>query len=188
LPPGELRFEGGYGGLQGSHRERVLWEIAESYGDLVDPSFGPSGVRGSGELGLRMPWSYTGTVREFERLVGVLRGAEPVLRWHLLEYHLKAVRVVRFEVVRVQKGRRLVELRHPDGSLVMRRQVDFRRHPAAVKGQAEAAVRWLAAMWGAPFEPEIPVHPEELRERRAAARRAELEERRRRDEELLVAV
>jgi hypothetical protein len=186
--------------LSPSSRERVLWEIAESYSELVDPSFGPSGVRGSGELGLRMPWSYTGTVREFERLQQRLRVEDAVLGWHLLEWHLKAERVTRLETVTVLRGRRRVQLRHPDGSLVMRRTVTYRRHPGAVEGRwleeerawaspsARAAVAWIATRFE--FEPEIPVHPEELRERRLAAQRAAAEERRRRTgvEEVLEAV
>lgn len=59
----------------------------------------------------------------------------------------------------------------------MRREIVYLRHPAADEGKARLAVAWIAGRFG--FEPEVPVHPEELRERRAAARRAAVEEKRR---------
>lgn len=59
----------------------------------------------------------------------------------------------------------------------MRREIVYLRHPAADEKEARRAVAWIAERFR--FEPEVPVHPEELRERRLAAQRAAVEERRR---------
>jgi hypothetical protein len=99
-----------------SSRARVLWEIAERYHELVDPLNSGEGIRGTGELVPLMPRTYTATVKEFERLFAVMRNQARqqafrgeslgTLRWHILEYHLKAERIVRLEVVTVKQGRR----------------------------------------------------------------------------------
>jgi hypothetical protein len=163
-----------------SNRARVLWEIAEEHDELVCPLNGGEGVRGTGESVPMMPPTYSATVREFERLMGVMRNqarqqafrgcAVGTLRWHVLEYLLKPERVVRAETVKVRKGRRLVELRHPDGSLVMRPVVGYaRRDPGARKDRAADGIEWIAEHWSLSFEPQKWVDPEERRARRAAA-------------------
>lgn len=161
-----------------SYRERVLWEVAERYHEFTDPLNGPSGVPGSGELPSRMPWTYTATVREFERLLGVMRGSAGqdwfrdwrvlALRWHLLEWHLKAERVVRQEVVTRTVGRRVVVLLDAAGEPLRKPAVGVRRHPGAVEGRARDAVAWMAEGWGLACEPELPVDPEERRRRVSA--------------------
>lgn len=140
-----------------SYRERVLREVAERYGELVDPLQSGSGVRGTGELGLAMPRTYTATVREFERLAVELRSVDPGLHWHLLEWFLKAERVIRHEPVWVTtaSGKRR-RMRGPGGFYVTRAMVGFRRHPGAVAELAFRAIGWIAEEWGLPVEPESP--------------------------------
>jgi hypothetical protein len=163
-----------------SHDAEVLWDIAELYDELVCPLNGGEGVRGTGESVVMMPPTYTATVKEFERLLGVMRNQARqqafrgeslgTLRWHILEYLLKPQRIVRLQTVKVRKGRRLVELRHPNGDLVMRPVVGFTgRDPGARKERAEDGLEWIAARWGLAYPPQKWVDPEERQRRQVAA-------------------
>lgn len=54
-------------------RVKVLRVIAERYLELVDPMQGPSGISGDGGSSGFMPDTYSPTVREFERLMSVMK-------------------------------------------------------------------------------------------------------------------
>lgn len=143
-----------------SSREAVLWQIASLYSDLVSPLNGPSGVPGDGDSYGGMPSTYTPTIREFERLLVVMREGDAhirSLRWHLLEYHLKATRVMRHEprnVITKGKGRsRLVDA---DGNVVTVPVIRITRHPKADEGKAREAVALMARWWGLRSEPMLP--------------------------------
>lgn len=143
-----------------------MWDIAARYHELVDPLNSGEGVRGTGELVPLMPATYTESVREFERLYDLMRNRAKqesfrgvsvgTLRWHILEYHLKAEKVVRIEPVRVLKGRKRVQLRDANGDLVVRLNVGYRRHPDAREGRAVDGIEWIAGRWGLRSEPMLP--------------------------------
>lgn len=143
----------------------VLWRIAELYTDLTDPLNGPSHVRGDGAATTGMPPTYTQTVREYERLVKVLRddrnrpltqladGRKVSARqcwWHLNEWHHKARRVIRHVPVTTpgKRGRRLA-VRHADGSPVTVPQLSWLRDPAADEQVARQAVVLIGVLWDA---------------------------------------
>lgn len=174
-PPATLLRDTGQAAPKNS-RERVLWEIAERYDELVSPLNGPADLRGSGERHAMMPASYTPTVQEFERLLGVMRNQAKqqafrghsigTLRWHILEYCLKAVRTIKQQPVTVVKRgkKKPVPLRHKDGSPVTAPAFHYVRHPQARKEMAELGISWMAQNWGLKTEPMLWTEP-----KRAAA-------------------
>lgn len=117
------------------------------------------------------------TVREFERLMTTMRNdrhraliavydakgnliekaSVRKLHWHLLEYHLKAVRTTRAPKLTIAKGhtRKLVKLQVDDhGSPLPIFRVH--RHPQARMELAAAATEWQADNWGLSHEPMLP--------------------------------
>ena len=154
-------------------RFSVLWRIAELYTELVDPLNGPGGVRGTGEAVLGMPAEYTPTVREYERLVKLLRDdrSVPLLRledgtkvsarscwWHLEHWHHRAQRVIRhMPVTKVGKRGRLMTVRNSDGSPVTVPTIVWLRDPAADEVRAKRAIQWMCTNWKLPSEPFLPV-------------------------------
>lgn len=155
-----------------SPRATVLWTIAENYMDLVDPLNSRAGIHGTGEALALTPATYTSTVREFERLMGVMRNdrhrslitltsGEKVsvrsLRWHLLEYHLKAVRTTRAPKLMIARGhtRKLVKLQVDDHGAPLP-QFRVHRHAQARIEFAAAATEWQATNWGLSHEPMLP--------------------------------
>lgn len=157
-----------------SYRERVLWEIAERYHEFTE-TLVSAGIPGNGETFgvLEMPDTYTPTVREFERLLGVMHNQAKQksfrgvglgrLRWHLLEWHLKAERVIRREPVTAKKNGKVVVLRDADGLMVVRPVIGFRRHRDAREERARDAVAWMAENWGLFSEPMLPGFEERVR-------------------------
>lgn len=155
-----------------SPRATVLWTIAANYNDLVDPLNSRAGIHGTGEALALTPATYTSTVREFERLMTTMRNdrhralitlttGEKVsvrsLHWHLLEYHLKAVKTTRAPKLTIAKGhtRKLVKLQVDDHGAPL---PIFRvhRHPQARIELAVAATEWQAENWGLSHEPMLP--------------------------------
>lgn len=148
-------------------RVLVLAQIADWYSELVDPLSGPSGVPGDGESPVGMPRTYTPTVREFERLLGVMRNrarqeayagfALGKLRWHVMEWFVSPPRVRREEPVFVDgkggKRRRLVGV---DGRPVTRPRIVRLRHRDAREDRALLGLEWMAANWGLVSEPMLP--------------------------------
>lgn len=150
-----------------SKREQVLWTIAGLYNELVDPLNGPAALRGDGDSVVRMPETYTQTVREYERLVALMRNQAKqqafegfsigTLRWHLVEWHHRSVKVVKHEPVTVMKGKKRLNVRHPDGTPVTRPKVSYIRHKDANVKRAELAIRWMAKHWNEKLgEPMVP--------------------------------
>lgn len=156
-----------------SPRATVLWTIAENYQDLVDPLNSRAGIHGTGEALALTPATYTSTVREFERLMTTMRNdrhrslitlgaGERVsvrsLHWHLLEYHLKAVRTTRAPKLTIARGhtpRKLVKLQVDDQGSPLP-QFRVHRHPQARLELAAAACEWQAENWGLSHEPMLP--------------------------------
>jgi hypothetical protein len=152
-------------------REHILWRIAELYTDLTDPTGGPSDIRGPGESdGGMNPKLYTPTVKEYERLVKLMRDDrhEPLIRtngerlsirslwWHLEHFHHRAVRVTRHYPVTAKAGGKIVQLHHQDGSLVTRPAISHLRDPKANEQKAQLAIEWIAQHWNLQSEPMIP--------------------------------
>lgn len=151
---------------QQSHRERVLWEIALNYHDLVDQLGGGFRETDTPVIGMN-PTTYTPTVREFERLAKQARTPESqhvvydgdlliTLGWHLLEYAIKAEPKIRLAIVTVKKNGKTHALKDADRNLVKRPERAWRRHPAASETLAKKACSWMAEEWDRPFEPELP--------------------------------
>lgn len=156
-----------------SPRELVLWRVAGLYRDLVEPLNSGSGVPGTGEgVPVLSEKLYTATVREFERLLRVMRDdrhaslvtledGEKVsvrqCRWHLVEWHLRGERVMAWPkpTVRANEGRKLVKLPLDEDGRPLPR-VRVLRHPQAREHLAAEAVRWMAANWRLPVEPMLP--------------------------------
>lgn len=141
-------------------REEVLWKIAELYNDLVSPLNGPSGVRGDGESYGGMPSTYTPTLREFERLLRAMRESDEqtrLLRWHLLEWHLKATRVIKHEprIVRTKTRKRSLLLDEM-GNIVTVPVVRVCRNARADENKAREAVAIMARCWSLKSEPMLP--------------------------------
>lgn len=145
------------------HRVEVLVVLLERYQELVDPLNGPSGVAGDGESVVRMPITYTASVRELERLLRVMREdrSEPLqlvggrkvsvraLWWHVYHrYIASTTRTVDVEVLKRGKNGK----RHRD---IERRAVpcyDRAVNPVLVA----AGVSWMAEAWSLASEPMIP--------------------------------
>lgn len=151
----------------------MLWTIAANYQDLVDPT-ASAGIQGDGNtFGLQLtPATYTSTVREFERLMTTMRNdrhralitltsGERVsvrkLHWHLLEYHLKAVRTTRAPKLTIARGhaRKLHKLQVDQHGAPLP-QFRVHRHPQARIELAVAATEWQADNWGLSHEPMLP--------------------------------
>lgn len=153
-------------GAQSTYRERVLWEIAERYHDYVDTLNGPTGVPGDGSGTDGMPKTYTATVREFERLLCLMRNQAKqqsfnghslgTLRWHIVEYHLKAQRVVRQQPILARKNGKMVALRTIDGKPATRPVLAYIRDPQVREQKARDGIAWMAQHWGLATEPMLP--------------------------------
>lgn len=156
-----------------THREEILWRIAELYPALVDPLNSGSGIPGTGDrLPMLDPKLYTATVREFERLLTLMKtdrseslvtlssGAKHSVRsllWHLGEWHLRCETVVRHEPVKARgKHGKVSTLVDTSGRPVTAPKLAKRRHPAAREKLAEQAIVWMAARWSLPVEPMLP--------------------------------
>lgn len=155
-----------------NQREKVLWTIAELYSDLVDPLNGPASLRGDGESLALMPSTYSPTVKEYERLVKLMRDdrSEPLVRtssgervsvrslwWHLNEWHHRAEKVIRHvpKQAKTKRGKTLRVL-NADGSVATQPALAWRRDPGANQARAELAIQWIACRWGLPVEPMLP--------------------------------
>lgn len=150
-------------------RVAILAEIALRYHELVDPGL-REGLRGDGNGCPRMPTTYTPTVKEFERLMRLMRSqarqqashGESVgtLRWHVNAWYVNAQKVVRHRPVHVPSHGKLKALRDQDGHIVTRPVVSYRRHPDARQQKADWGIEWIAQHWGLETEPML---PEEIR-------------------------
>ena len=147
-------------------RVEVLAEIADRYWELVDPNH-RNGERGSGDREVKMPASYTNSVKEFERLLNVMRNqgrqkafkGEPlcVLRWQVLAWHVNARKIIRHEPVLVFARGRWQQVRDPEtGELVTRPTVNFSRDRQAREEKARLGLEWMAENWGLLSEPMLP--------------------------------
>lgn len=145
-------------------RLTILREIARLYPELIDPLNGPNSIRGTGDsLGL-MPPTYTATVREYERLVKLMRDdrSEPLIElngqkvsvrslwWHLEHWHHRAQRVIRHTEIHTagKKGRKLRVL-NADGTPTTRPTIHHLRDPKASEAKADRALEWIAQHWDA---------------------------------------
>lgn len=152
------------GGVSRS-RVAVLTEIAERYGELVEPLNGPDRVRGDGGSVVRMPRTYTATVREFERLVVRLRVERRDLWWHLDGWWLSATTRTIWVCPRCgpcHQAEHVHRKRKDPGLLVVKckRAVQWSRLPGARESLAKQAVVVLAEWWALDHEP---MRPEEIR-------------------------
>lgn len=156
-----------------THREQVLWRIAELYGDLVDPLQSGAGIPGTGEsIPMLSESLYTPTVREFERLLKTMKddrhaalrtledGSKASVRqcrWHLVEWHIRAERTLNWPSLKVKAnaGRKLVKLPLDEDGRPLP-AVRVTRHPQAREELAVEAVRWMAAHWRLATEPMLP--------------------------------
>lgn len=167
-----------------SPRAAVLWTIAANYNDLVDP-IASAGIQGDGaSFGLQLtPPTYTTTVREFERLMTVMRNdrhsalisiyddkgnfiekaSVRKLHWHLLEYHLKATKTMTVPKLTIARahGRKLHRLPVDEHGAALPK-ITMRRHPQARIELAAQAVEWQATNWTLDHEPMIPKASYEL--------------------------
>jgi hypothetical protein len=147
-------------------RVEILSQIALRYHELVEPA-GRNGIPGDGEGVTLTPRTYTGTVREFERLMCVMRNQAKQqayagyslgkLRWHVLKWFVDAQPVVRSVPLLVSgKGGNLVAAYDSDGERAMVRTVGFIRDRDAREDRAMLGLGWMAETWGLRHEPFLP--------------------------------
>lgn len=175
-------------------RMKILTAVAERYHELTETQ-SPGGSSGTGSLvaltpherhclllttlgrGARCTCAYR-TVREFERLLGVMREGRHslvlvagekhsvrALRWHLVGWYVDARRVVRHFPKRPVKGQRLAVpvgqeiLRDGSGAFVPSIvREDWQRTAGARKELADVGLRWVAVAWPDRFgEPMLPL-------------------------------
>lgn len=79
-----------------------------------------------------------------------------VLRWHLVEWFLKAETVTKHYPVTVIRGGRRVALTHRGGEPVTRPEIVARRSPNARQHLAMLGISWMADHWSLALEPMIP--------------------------------
>jgi hypothetical protein len=150
-----------------SKRVEVLAQIALRYHELADPHNGPDRVRGDGDSVSLMPRTYTATVKEFERLMGVMRNQAkqqayagwPLgkLRWHIMAWFVDAQPVVRSRPLLVTgKGGKLVPAYEATGERAMVRTAAFIRNPDAREDRALLGLGWMAEAWALKVEPMLP--------------------------------
>lgn len=148
-------------------RVNVLAEIARCYAELVDPLNGGSGVPGDGSSPIQMPRTYTPTVKEFERLLRLMRHTSDqqgkyegyrlkTLAFHLEGWHTTAERIIRRQPVIVVSHGKPRQLKNHDGSTKTRPVIAYRRHPEALEERAQLALRWIAEQWSLGHEPMLP--------------------------------
>lgn len=142
-------------------RVRVLVEIAERYHELVDPLNGPGESVGTGELLSLMPRTYTATVKEFERLVKLLRVEERELWGHVNGWWLSATTRTVWLCPRcgpchqsehVHQGRKTGK----PLTVKCRRVRQWRRATGARESLALEGLNWVADRWGLGTEPMLP--------------------------------
>lgn len=146
-----------------NQREKVLWTIAGLYSELIDPLNGPASLRGDGESLALMPSTYTATVKEYERLVKLMRDdrSEPLVRtpggdkvsvrslwWHLEHWHHRAERVIRHvpKQAKTKRGKTLTVM-NQDGRPATEPKLAYRRDPGASVARAELAIQFIASRW-----------------------------------------
>jgi hypothetical protein len=149
-----------------SKRVEVLSQIASRYVELTEPC-GKDGIRGDGTGVSLMPRTYTATVKEFERLMGVMRNQAKQkayagwslgkLSWHILEWFVKAEPVVRSRPLLVTgKGGKLVPAYESTGERAMIRTAAYLRNPDAREDRALLGLEWMAGAWALRIEPMLP--------------------------------
>lgn len=159
-PPGKLRLLPGQAAPI-SGRVHVLTEIAARYSDLVDTLNGPDGVRGDGGSGLRMPRTYTATVREFERLVLQLRDTDRNLWWHLDGWWLSATTRTMYHCPRcgmTHQSEHVHGKKSGHGLMVVKCKpvVVYTRRSGVREGYAKQAIERIAEAWALGHEPMLP--------------------------------
>jgi hypothetical protein len=149
-----------------ANRVEILSQIALRYHELVEPA-GRNGIPGDGEGVTLTPRTYTGTVREFERLMCVMRNQAkqqayagwPLgkLRWHIMAWFVDAQPVVRSRPLLVTgKGGKLVPAYESTGERAMVRTAAFIRNPDAREDRALLGLGWMAEAWALKIEPMLP--------------------------------
>lgn len=151
-------------------RVAVLRTIAERYHELTDPMQARD-KQGDGVKAPLMPRTYTPTVKEFERLTGLMRDQHHdrytiaegkittlgELRWHLLAWYVDVTTTIRRVPIRLERGRAKTLLKDARGKPIDTRPIRIEhRHPRARKELADTALIWLADHWTARHEPMLP--------------------------------
>lgn len=143
-----------------SVREVAIVQLLERYEDLVDPQQ----IRAGGDrdgFGALMPGTYTGSVRELERLVVRLREERHHLWWHLNERYLACEWRTCWRCPRCKGETHAQRHRHRDrrgrmsnydGVRILKPFWSERVNPAKVR----AALSWLAGEWSLEHEPMLP--------------------------------
>lgn len=123
-----------------TRREEIIVALLERYGELVDPM--QSGNGGEAGWGLRMPATYTPSVRELERLLRRMRGERPSQWWHVSERYIRAQSALKDVPVKRRT-------KHGKPVTVVERQVVTTWHPGVRLEKVRKGVEWLADSWDA---------------------------------------
>lgn len=142
-------------------RVDVLAELADRYAELVDPLASRSGVAGDGGSLPLPPPTYTGSVREFERLMVAMRLEARPLWTHVMAWHIDVMHTARWLCGTCDRMTHEEVHRHRDRQgrpyeVTGRRVVFTVRHPAANERRAREGLGWMAERWGLDHEPMLP--------------------------------
>ena len=163
-------------------RAETVEKIALGYHDFIAAA-GPSGIRGSGNRSPRMPETYTRSVREYERLMRVLRAGGKIIHFadksftrrelwfHVKGWYEDATPVMKLAYEkhtahgrtpvldergwprRHRRGEKAV--RNADGSPTRMLVRCYRRVPGSLEATAQRGLRWIAGEFK--FDPVDPV-------------------------------
>lgn len=145
-------------------RVRILTTIAERYHELIEPA-GREGVRGSGGAIPLPPSTYTPSVREFERLLGLLRNERHSVWWHVRAYYVDAEHRLTWFCPKCRGLSHKPEHTHDDAAgrpyvVAGKQHVRVSRHRNANEKKAAKGIVWMAGRWALGSEPML---PDELR-------------------------
>jgi len=162
-------------------RVRVLEVIASRYTVLTDTLDGPSGVRGTGDrLNLTAHEKGCGVygrhrvcscayqcVREFERLMRLLREERHSVWWHVNEYHIRAVTRTVWHCPKCKGNSQHQSHTHKGKSgrqiVYQARRISLvTRHKNVNAGKALKGLEWMAERWGLEREPWLPSEIQEV--------------------------
>lgn len=129
-------------------REEVITRLLERWDELVEPG-AKLGIAGDGDSTPRMPRTYTPTVRELERLIGVMRETRRSQWWHLTERYLRCSHATKDVPVK-RKGK------NGKTAIVLERRVVTSWSAKVRDEKVRRAVSWLASEWSLAIEPMLP--------------------------------
>ena len=131
-------------------RATIIEAILSRYAELVERG-GLNGSSSDGGQPPQMPATYSPSVKEVERLMGVLREKDRRLWWHLSEKYLRSSETIKTSTERRKvKGKGYIT--------VHLRKVVPHHSPRLDEKLVEEGLEKLASWWSLGHEPMLPKH------------------------------